>query len=175
LSLLLLKVEKVAEMKIPVRYIPSNLSRKDRKRQAAMLRRSRRLYKQGKYFTRKPVPSFHSHVSPHVVKAMRQYGVKKIVPGAELARKTGCSVHALKAIVRKGEGAYFSSGSRPNQTGRSWGVARLASALTAGKAAAVDYAILERGCKPGSKGLRSAESAKRKFGQGHGATRKTRL
>ena len=174
MSLLLVKVEKVEKVE-PVRYLPSSLTKKDRKRQAAMLRKSRRSYKQGKFFTRKPVASFHSHVSPHVVKAMRQYGVKKIVPNAELARKMGCSISALKAIVRKGEGAYYSSGSRPNQTGRSWGLARLASALTAGKAAAVDYGILERGCKPGSKGLRSAKAAKRKFGKGHGATRKTRL
>lgn len=53
---------------------------------------------------------------------------------------------ALKQIVRKGQGAYFSSGSRPNQTSQSWGLARLASSITAGKSAAVDYDILEKGC-----------------------------
>ena len=53
-------------------------------------------------------------------------------------KKTGCSIEALKKIVNKGEGAYYSSGSRPNQTSHSWGYARLASAITGGKAAAVD-------------------------------------
>ena len=48
-------------------------------------------------------------------------------------------------IVKKGEGAYYSSGSRPNQTAKSWGLARLASSLTAGKAAAIDYDIIEKG------------------------------
>jgi len=52
----------------------------------------------------------------------------------------------LQKIVNKGEGAYFSSGSRPNQTPQSWGIARLASAVTGGKAAIVDYHIIEDGC-----------------------------
>ena len=49
----------------------------------------------------------------------------------------------LKKKFQKGQGAYFSSGSRPNQTGHSWGYARMASAITGGKAAAIDYHILE--------------------------------
>ena len=52
----------------------------------------------------------------------------------------------VKQIVKKGEGAYFSSGSRPNQTPQSWGLARLASSITAGKSAAVDYDIIKKGC-----------------------------
>jgi len=79
---------------------------------------------------------------------------------------TGCSQKALAKIVNKGAGAYYSSGSRPNQTAQSWGIARLASAITAGKAAAVDYTILERGCKPSSKALRLAKTARRKYGHG---------
>jgi len=74
------------------------------------------------------------------------YGVERIAHNRELANKTKCSVAALKQIVKKGAGAYYSSGSRPNQTAQSWGIARLASSITGGKASAVDYAILERGC-----------------------------
>ena len=48
---------------------------------------------------------------------------------------------ALKHITKKGRGAYYSSGSRPNQTAQSWARARLASALTGGNASAVDYYI----------------------------------
>jgi hypothetical protein len=76
-----------------------------------------------------------------------------------LAKKTGCSLEALQHIVKKGEGAYFSSGSRPNQTGLSWGYARLASSITGGKASAVDYSILKTGCKRDSKALRLAENS----------------
>jgi hypothetical protein len=42
----------------------------------------------------------------------------------------------------------------------------LASAITSGKSAAVDYHILEKGCKPDSKALRLAKQAKRKHGHG---------
>ena len=77
---------------------------------------------------------------------------------------------ALQQIIRKGEGAYYSSGSRPNQTAQSWGKARLASAITSGKAAAVDYNILEKGCASSSKALKFAKIAKRNYGHG---TRKT--
>ena len=60
------------------------------------------------------------------------------------------AVCTLRKIVKKGQGAYFSSGSRPNQTGHSWGRARLASAITGGKAEE-GYKILEEGCKKQAK------------------------
>lgn len=86
-----------------------------------------------------------------------------------------CSKDALNAIVKKGQGAYFSSGSRPNQTGHSWGIARLASAITGGKAAAVDYNILEKGCNKNSKALKMAKKSRKKHGFGKRKTRKTVL
>ena len=132
---------------IPRRYIPAGLTRKDAKKQRRMILQSRRLYKRGLFQTRKRVGSFHNRRSHHVRKAQRMYGVDTIAPTPTLARATGCSVRALREIVRKGEGAYYSSGSRPNQTPQSWGRARLASAITSGKAATVDRDILERGCR----------------------------
>ena len=95
---------------------------------------------------RRPLASFKNKPSKHILKAEQIYNVERIQPNAELAKKTQCSINALKQIVKKGEGAYYSSGSRPNQTAQSWGIARLASAITGGKASAVDYHILERGC-----------------------------
>jgi len=153
-------------MKINLRYLPKRLTRKDRKKQSNMLLKSRRLYKKGKYFTRKTVSSFKSKKSPFIIRAQKIYKVDKIGPTNELAKATGCSKNALAKIINKGEGAYFSSGSRPNQTGQSWGIARLASSITSGKAAAVDYNILEKGCKPNSKALTMAKKAKRKYGHG---------
>lgn len=162
-------------MKINKRYVPKQLTRKDRKRQASMINRSRKLYRKGKYYTRKRVSSFHSKPSGHVAKAKRIYGVEKIGATSDLAKASGCSVGALSSIIRKGQGAYFSSGSRPNQTGQSWGVARLASALTSGKAAAVDIGILERGCSKGSRALRMAHGAVRRYGHGTRRVPKTRV
>ena len=153
-------------MKINLRYLPKKLTRKDRKTQSKMLLKSRRLYKKGKYFTRKAVPSFKSTKSHHIVQAEKMYKVSKIGATNELAKATGCSKKALAKIINKGEGAYFSSGSRPNQSAQSWGLARLASSITSGKAAAVDYSILENGCKPGSKALKLAKKAKKKHGHG---------
>jgi hypothetical protein len=147
--------------KIPRRYVPTSLSQKDKRLQRLMIQRSRQMYTQKKYYTRKRVDSFKSKQSPYIVKAQKVYDIQQITPSAELARKTGCSLAALQAIVKKGQGAYYSSGSRPNQTSTSWGLARLASALTAGKAAAVDYAILEKGCDHHKKAFQMARRARR--------------
>ena len=153
--------------KYPKKYVPKKLTSKDKKTQKKMIDKSRQMYKQGKYFTRKKVASYDNKTSPHILNARKIYGVEKIIPSQELADKTGCSIEALDKIVKKGEGAYYSSGSRPNQTGHSWGYARMASAITAGKSAAVDYNILKEGCKPNSKALKLANKSrkKHKFGQ----------
>ena len=131
---------------IPNRYVPGNLSGKDKKLQLKMLKKSRKMYKNKKYFTRKKVASFKNKKSSHIQRAQKIYGIKNVTPNKELVKKTGCSLNALNKIVKKGEGAYYSSGSRPNQTPQSWGLARLASSITGGNAAIVDYHILKDGC-----------------------------
>jgi len=161
---------KPGKIRVPMRYVPSTLSRKDRRAQIAMLKRSRRLYKRGEFYGRTQKLRSYPHVaSKHTDAARRIYGVDRVVPNAALAAATGCSVDSLRQIVKKGEGAFYSSGSRPNQTPQSWGYARLASAVTGGKAAAVDYAILENGCNKKSKALRLAQTARK------GAARKTSI
>ena len=146
------------------RYIPKMLSARDKKTLRKELKRSRSSYGKSKYYTRKKVASFKTKPSKHVVNAKSIYTVDNVLPSKELADKTGCSIDALERIMKKGQGAYFSSGSRPNQTGHSWGVARLASGITGGKAAAVDYSILENGCKPKSTALRLAKKSRKKNG-----------
>jgi hypothetical protein len=151
--------------RFPLRYIPLRLTKKDKVKAKKELLKSRKAYKKGVYYTRKKVASFHSKPSRFLGKAEKMYGVEKIDATKELANASGCSTNALAKIIQKGEGAYFSSGSRPNQTAQSWGIARLASALTAGKAAVVDYSILEQGCKPNSQGLKMAKKAIKKYGR----------
>jgi len=133
---------------IPTRYV-SPLSKHDKIIQQKMILKSRRMYKKGIYQTRKALASYPHKESKHIVKAKKNFGVTSMVPSAELAKKTGCPLSVLQKIVQKGEGAYYSSGSRPNQTPQSWGLARLASALTNGKAAKVDAHLL-RHCVGGT-------------------------
>jgi len=142
---------------VPLRYLPKRLSKKDAKLQKNMLTKSRKMYKQGKYYTRKTLKSFRSKKSSHILNAQKIYGIEKIGSTNEFAKKTGCSKKALEKIVKKGQGAYFSSGSRPNQTSQSWGLARLASAVTGGKASTVDFDILKQGCNKNSKALKLAK------------------
>jgi len=166
------KVRAHANIKVPVRYLPNRLTPGDITRQVNMLLKSKKLYTENKYYTREKVASYESKPSQHVKKALNIYKVDKIVPSQDLSRATGCSVAALKQIVKKGEGAYYSSGSRPNQTPQSWGFARLASSLTSGKAAAVDYKIIENGCDHKKKAFILANKAKEKYNHGNGATKK---
>lgn len=129
------------------RYLPDALSQRDKTLQRSELTKSRKLYKRHKYYTRrKNIRTFTSKPSKHTARARHIYGVDNIRPSRELARRTGCSIRGLRQIVRKGEGAYYSSGSRPNQTPQSWGNARLASTITGGNASAVDFHILTKEC-----------------------------
>lgn len=142
---------------IPKRYLPQTLSEKDRRTQRASLRKSRMSYKMHRYVSRPTTLSSYPHrKSPHVRRAMQMYKVNSLYPSKKLAHATGCSLNALQQIVRKGRGAYFSSGSRPNQTADSWGYARLASAITGQNASVVDRSILEKGCTRKSRALRLA-------------------
>ena len=163
----------MTKMKVPRRYLPSLNEIKDMQKQVKMLMKSRKQYKKGKFFTRKKIKSYKSKTSNHITDARKIYGIENVAPNKELAKKTGCSLSALKQIVRKGQGAYFSSGSRPNQTSQSWGLARLASSITAGKSAAVDYDILEKGCDHKKKAFLLAKKSRRKYKFGHSKTRKT--
>ena len=108
------------------------------------------------------VSSFHSKPSGHIENAEKYYKVDRILPNNELARKTKCSQQALEKVVNKGRGAYYSSGSRPNQTAESWGLARLASTITGGPASRIDYDILYRGCSKKSPALKMANKTRKK-------------
>lgn len=146
---------------IPLKYVPKRLTRKDRKQQYQQLLLSRKAYRKGRYVSRRSVSSYPHRPSRHLYRLRKMYGVKNATPSKQLSQATGCSLAAMKQIIRKGEGAYYSSGSRPNQTAQSWGIARLASSLTGGKSSVVDYHILEAGCDPKKRAMRLATRKKR--------------
>mgnify|MGYP001288166645 CR=1 FL=1 len=150
--------------KYPKKYIPSTLSKKNANIIKKEINKSQKLYKKGKYHIRKTVKT-KTKQSKHVLNAKRIYKMKTIKINNELSKKTGCSKNALLKIMKKGQGAYF-TGSRPNQTPHSWGIARLSSAITGGKSSAVDFNELKSGCKKNSKALRLAIQSKKKHGKG---------
>lgn len=162
-------------MNVPIKYLPKRLSKKDKAKQKKQLQKSRAAYKKGIYINRKPLKSFKNKKSQHLINAEKLYKVNKVVINNNLAKKTGCSIKALNKIVKKGQGAFFSSGSRPNQSAHSWGIARLASSISGGKAAAIDYNILQEGCLKNSKALKLAKKSRIKNGYGTRKVPKTKL
>ena len=157
----------------PTRYVPKKLTRKDKQKQINMLIKSKKLYTKNKYYTRERISSYKTKKSKHILNANKIYNIKNLMPNHELSVKTGCKLSALKKIIKKGEGAYYSSGSRPNQTPQSWGLARLASSLTAGKAAAVDFDIIKKGCNHNKKAFILANKSRKKYKYGHSKTKKS--
>ena len=162
-------------IKIPIRYLPKKMTKSDKKKQIKMLMKSRKLYRQGKYYTRKPVSSYKNKSSRHIANARKIYNITSVRPTKELSLKTGCKISALKHIVKKGEGAYYSSGSRPNQTPQSWGLARLASSITGGKSALVDYDIIKNGCNRTKKAYILATKSKKKYKSGNTKTKRVTI
>ena len=66
-----------------------------------MLKKSQKMYKNKKYYTRKSLASYKNKTSKHIINAQKIYGINKVVPSKELVKATGCSLEALKKIVKK--------------------------------------------------------------------------
>ena len=109
------------------KYVPKTLTEKDKQIQKKSIREK----------TERPkLESFKSKRSPFVERFEKKYGFK-ITDKSKIA-KSLMTMTGINKVLEKGRGAYFSSGSRPNQTKDSWAFARLASVLLFGKAANVD-------------------------------------
>ena len=124
--------------KIPKKYT-EKLSRRDRVRQKKNLIRSRKMYKKGIYVDRPKLKSYPKKRSAHIVKFEKKYNHK--ITDKDFIDKNILSTKGQNKILKKGRGAYYSSGSRPNQSSNSWAYARLASVITGGKARKVDNKI----------------------------------
>ena len=130
-------------MSIPKQYL-AGLSKKDRKIQEAALKMAKEKYNKKIYVSRPQLKSFKSKPSRHIIDFYKKYNIKishKTLP--EIAKKTGIPQSALKKVIEKGKGAYYSSGSRPNQTAHSWAYARLASFLLGRGAYKIDKHVLD--------------------------------
>ena len=121
------------ERKVPKRYVPKGLTKEDRKKQEKSIL-------EGK--ARPKVESFKSQRSSHAEKFEKKYGKK--ISNLSWISKNIISRTGIDKILDKGRGAYYSSGSRPNQTAQSWALARLASVIMGGNARKVDKAIWDK-------------------------------
>ena len=116
--------------KIPKQYLPASLTPADRKKQEKSIR-------EGK--DRPKVESFKSKRSKYVIAFEKKYGTK--ITDDKFINKNIIRQKGIDLILKKGAGAYYSSGSRPNQTVASWSRARLASVIMNGPAKKIDLKI----------------------------------
>lgn len=131
------------------KYVPKSLSASDKKLQKKQLKKSAEDYDEGKYTDRKKLKSFKSKPSNYVVEVKKKLGVpmnfekiaKKLTSSKDKQKKL---ITGMEEICEKGKGAYYSSGSRPNQTPFSWCKGRVASVLVGGKSRAIDKKIVDK-------------------------------
>jgi len=133
---------KTLKQRIPKKYT-RRLSRRDKQKQLKNIRRSIRSYKRGVYIDRPKLKSYQNKKSQWVTKFEKKYGTD-CKTYKDISKKTGIPVKALQAVVKKGKGAYYSSGSRPNQTATSWGKARMYSYIMGGPTRKYDQHITDK-------------------------------
>ena len=127
--------------KIPKKYT-KGLSRRDKSKQTKALRKARKSYKKGVYVDRPKLKSFKNKRSSWAVKFENKYGKK--ITNKTFIHNNIITRKGQELILDKGKGAYYSSGSRPNQTSSSWAYARLASVIMNGKARKYDKKIWDK-------------------------------
>jgi len=139
----------MVEKKYPKRYIPKGLSEADKKKQKKQLDKSTSDYKKGKYTDRKELKSFKGKKSGYVKEVKDKLGLpmnfEKVADKLTRTKKREKQLlKGFEEIYDKGKGAYFSSGSRPNQSAESWGKARVASVLVGGPSRKIDKKIVDK-------------------------------
>tara|TARA_R110002153_G_scaffold61782_2_gene166540 strand:- start:62 stop:442 length:381 start_codon:yes stop_codon:yes gene_type:complete len=116
--------------KINPKYIPKSLSTADKKKQIKSIKDKT---------DRPKLKSYTSKRSSWSKKFEDKYNTK--ITDKTFINKNIISNAGIEKILLKGKGAYYSSGSRPNQTAFSWAYGRLASVIMGGPARKVDKDI----------------------------------
>lgn len=124
------KVKISNKRSVPCNYVPQQLSKKDKKQQIRSILNKR---------DRPRLKTFKSVKSQWIKKFENKYNQK--ITNKNWIHKNLLKNTGQRNIMKKGMGAYYSSGSRPNQTKHSWAYARLASVLMNGPARNVDKKI----------------------------------
>tara|TARA_R100000773_G_scaffold35711_1_gene30748 strand:+ start:241 stop:663 length:423 start_codon:yes stop_codon:yes gene_type:complete len=119
--------------KVPRTYLPKELSPADRAKQEKSLLEKKK---------RPKVESFTSKRSGYVKQFEEKYKTK--ITDRKFIHENILRYAGQDKIKDKGKGAYFSSGSRPNQNPFSWAYGRLASVIMGGPARKIDKKIWEK-------------------------------
>tara|TARA_R100001224_G_C3982275_1_gene136325 strand:+ start:115 stop:774 length:660 start_codon:yes stop_codon:yes gene_type:complete len=118
---------------IPKQYIPESLTDEDLAKQVKSIKEEK---------GRPQVDSFKSKRSNWVKDFEDKYGTK--ISDFDFIEKKILKKEGIKQVLNKGVGAYYSAGSRPNQTATSWSRARLASVIMGGPARKIDKKIWDK-------------------------------
>lgn len=126
--------------RIPKKYVPESLTPAQKRKQIKSIVEE----------TDRPKLDIKTRRSKWTVMAEKYFGdnigstriVFKLAPNSEKRRKE--LLKGIGEILSKGKGAYYSSGSRPNQSANSWATARLYSVLFGGPAREVDEDIVKK-------------------------------
>lgn len=121
---------------LPKRYVPKSLSPEDKRKQIKSIR-------EGK--DRPKLKSFKSKTSKWTIMARNYFGkgntskrdMAKALSKGNKRREKELN-KGFDEIYDKGAKAYYTSGSRPNQTPASWGMGRLFSVLFGGASRDID-------------------------------------
>ncbi len=108
--------------KVPRRYIPDTLTKSQRQKQIKSIFEGT---ERPKLDTKKRKSSFTIDFNKRYGKRLEEMKGGKSIKN--IAKVVGLPEKALKEVFERGEGAYFSAGSRPNQTASSWAYGRLYS------------------------------------------------
>tara|TARA_R100000322_G_scaffold160604_2_gene122182 strand:+ start:305 stop:724 length:420 start_codon:yes stop_codon:yes gene_type:complete len=115
--------------KVPTRYVPKTLSKKERKKQVESIIEGKDRPNQEKKTRR----------SGWAVKFEKKYGTN--IMDDKFIEKNIIRKEGKEKILDKGRGAYYSSGSRPFVSAEQWARGRLASVIMGGKARRRDLKI----------------------------------
>ncbi len=134
---------------VPLKYL-RGLTKKQRDKKVRNIKKTKKLLKKNKKklaikVSKKRPLSKSKKKSSWTVQFREKYGDVK-VPSKELERRSGMDIRAQRAIIRKGEGAFLSSGSRASVSSpKQWGLARLYAVLMGSEGARkADKKIIEK-------------------------------
>ena len=112
---------------IPQKYY-AGLNKSDAIKQCKNIKKSQKAYKEkNEYINRPKLPVEKKVRSEWIEKFNKKYKDLKIYDWKGIEKKLGIKESVLKEIYRRGLSAYYSNGSRPNQTAHSWAFSRIAS------------------------------------------------
>ena len=121
------------DKKVPKTYVPNSFTSTDETAQVKSILKGT---------DRPKVKSFVSKRSGWASKFEKKYGYK--ISETDKIDKSILKEKGQKQIIAKGMKAYYTSGSRPNQTPFSWGLGRLASVIMNGPSRKIDSDIWKK-------------------------------